>query len=236
MNRKVAIHQPNFFPWLGFFDKLQQSDLFVIMDTAQIPNKKPSYQNRVQLMIENEARWSNSISIKKRDNGVLPIKDVVIMDQGFSKKKFLKTIKFYYRKAPFFNEAVEILEPLILNSAENLCDYNVNAIYGIMDILDMDKGKVVLSSQIGFEMSKENLNQVIIDIVRRVNGDVYLSGEGSRLYMEKDIFIKNNIELSFQTTQFVYNQFNSETFVPGLSIIDALMNIGKEKVKNLIIK
>ena len=69
-DRIVSIHQPDFIPWLGFFNKLKRANDFVIMDTAQIPNKKPSYTNRVQLLFDQQAKWGPTIPITK--NSIRP--------------------------------------------------------------------------------------------------------------------------------------------------------------------
>ena len=60
MNRVVAIHQPNFFPWLGYFDKIARSDVFIFLDDVQFPKTGGVWSNRVKILIGGEARWSTA--------------------------------------------------------------------------------------------------------------------------------------------------------------------------------
>ena len=231
----VSVHQPNFMPWLGFFDKMFKSDVFVIYDTGQIPNKKSSYTNRAKLVLNGQLKWGNTIPISKRKNGLLSIKDVEIINGDFFKKKFLKTISLYYKKAPFYNEVIDFLEMMILYDSNSLFSYNLHAIKLISDKIGFKRKKIILSSELGFSFEEDkDLNLRIIEIVKKVGGQIYLSGNGSIDYMNNDLFEKNNILLNFQNyIHPKYKQFNSPEFHAGVSIIDALMNLGFTGVSNL---
>jgi hypothetical protein len=232
----VSIHQPDFFPWMGFFNKIFMSDVFVIFDTGQIPNKKSSYTNRVKLVLNGESRWGNTIPITKGKKVNISIKDVEIVEGMFHKKKFLKTLHFYYKKAPFYKNVIDFIEHLILFDNNNLCEYNLNSIYHILDKVGINKNKIVLASELAFKFEEnKDLNIRISEIVKKVNGDIYLSGNGSVDYMNEQIFKENKIKLKYQN--FIhpnYPQFNTIEFQSGVSIIDAFMNIGFKGVHDLI--
>lgn len=234
-NTIVAIHQPNFFPWLGFFDKLIKSDVFLLMDTAQIPNKKSSFTNKTKILIEKEEKWTPTIEIHRNSGELIAIKDTKMVENSVWRKKIFRTLEFNYSKSPYFHEVFPFIKDLILYPTNNLSEYNCHSINSILTRLGIDNGKLMKTSDLGFEMSKENLSELVVKMVKSVSGNIYLSGTGARSYMEKDIFDKSGIELVFQEfTHPSYPQFNTRTFIPGLSIIDALMNVGFEKLKKII--
>lgn len=234
-NKIVAIHQPNFFPWLGFFDKLIKSDVFLLMDTAQIPNKKSSFTNKTKILIEKEEKWTPTIEIYRNSGELVAIKDTMMVDNSVWRKKILRTLEFNYSKSPFYHEVYPFIKDLILYPTNNLSEYNCNAISSILTQLGIDNSKLVKTSDLGFEMSKENLSEIVVKMVKSVSGNTYLSGTYAKSYMENEIFETSNINLTFQEFSHpIYHQFNTRTFIPGLSIIDALMNIGFEKLKEIM--
>jgi hypothetical protein len=236
MNKKiVAIHQPNFFPWLGFFDKIIKSDVFLMMDTAQIPQKKPSWTNRVKIIVEKKECYCPTLDLVRNHHGVIPIKEALIVEDSICKKKIVRTIYFNYRKSAFFNQVYPFIETHILSKENSIADYNLSSIKALLEKLDIDKNKIIKTSEIGFEMSKEDLSVLITKMVKNVSGTTYLSGNCSMGYLDHQAFANAGIELIFQNyIHPVYKQFSTSTFIPGLSIIDALMNLGFEGVKEII--
>jgi hypothetical protein len=231
----VAIHQPNFFPWLGFFDKIMKSDVFLLMDTAQIPQKKPSWTNRVKIIIEKEESWCPTIELVRNYHGVIPIKDAEIVENSVCKKKIIKTIFFNYKKSRFFETVFPFVESLVLDESKFISEYNLRSIRATLDKLDIDGSKLVLTSELGYTMSKDNLSSLVTRMVHSAGGNTYLSGDFSVGYLEPEIFQEAGIELKFQNyVHPTYEQFSSKVFIPGLSIIDAFMNLGFDGVKELL--
>jgi hypothetical protein len=233
--KTVSIHQPNFFPWLGFFDKLIKSDVFLLMDTAQIPQKKPSWTNRVKIIIEKQENWCPTLELVRSHLGLIPIMDAKIVENSNCRQKIARTIYFNYKKAKYFDSIFSFIEPLILNNESSISTYNYQSLLALVEKLGIDKTKLILTSELGFTMSKENLSLLITKMVKSVSGTTYLSGTASRDYMEEDIFSSAGIKLIYQEYNHpTYAQFSSREFIPGLSIIDALMNLDFEGVKLLL--
>ena len=233
MKNIVAIHQPNFFPWLGYFDKIYRSDFFVFLDDVQFPKTGGVWTNRVQLMIFGNPKWM-TFSIERDFSGTKKVNEIKINSQGKWKYKFYKSIDQSYKKHPFYSQIIPTIEELIFNDEQNLSKYNINSIKVILDHLEIDSNKLRLSSELKQEGSS---NELLINLTKRLSCDTYMCGGGADDYQNIELFEKNNIKLFYQKfTHPLYNQYKQQEFVKGLSIIDCLMNIGWEetsyKIKN----
>jgi hypothetical protein len=232
MSKVVAIHQPNFLPWLGFFDKIARADVFVFMDNVQFPKKGGTWTNRVKLLVSGKENWITA-PIDRRYHGVRMINEMKLNNEIPWRDKILKTIQTNYSKAPFYNEIYPHLFNLINNPTDNLSEYNIKAIYTFSRSIGLDVSKMVFGSSL--EVGG-NATDLIISIVRAVEGTSYMAGGGADGYQEDEKFADADIELIYQNFQHpVYAQFNSTEFVPGLSIVDALMNLGPKGVRDLML-
>ena len=143
--------------------------------------------------------------------------------QGWRDKR-IKTIRMAYGRAPGFEEVWETLEPLLMNSVSNLAEYNLSLIYGIGSRLGIDTSKIVLGSEL---RPVGHSTDMLIEIVKKVGGDEYLAGGGAAGYQEDAKFAGSNVRVQYQRfVQLPYRQHGSAAFVPGLSILDVLMNRG----------
>ena len=104
----VAIHQPNFFPWLGYFDKIARADVFVLLDDVQFA--KQSWTNRVQVLIDGEPGW---VTAPVRRDGKVSIAEARFDESKPWRKKLLKTMYFSYRRAPHFEHVYPRIEALV---------------------------------------------------------------------------------------------------------------------------
>jgi len=229
---KIAIHQPNFFPWLGYFEKINKSEKFVFMDDVAVPKSgKGSWLNRVKLIIDGKPSWVTCPYI--HEHGEQIIRDVKIdYSQGWQ-KKIERTIDSYYRKAPFYEEVIEVILNGIYRKIEFLSEYNIQNIKYICS-------KIGITKEFIFQSNLENINssstQQLIDIVKNVGGDTYICGGGASGYQEDELFKKSGVDLEYQN--FVHPEFNqigSNQFIAGMSIIDVLFNNGFEETNKIII-
>jgi|TARA_B100000315_G_scaffold212704_1_gene210213 hypothetical protein len=229
MGKVVAIHQPNFFPWLGYFDKIARSDVFVLFDDVQFPKKGGVWSNRVKLLIGGEAQWVTA-SIVRNYSGVQNINEMEFRSDIPWREKIIRSIEFNYKKAPFYEETFEVFQPFLMNPENNIAEYNCHAVSEIVARLGLDHTKMVRSSSIDHDGSS---NELLIDLIRKVGGDTYMCGGGADGYQDDAIFDEKKIQLLYQSFDHpVYPQFNTEQFVSGLSIIDVLVNLGFEQTKN----
>jgi hypothetical protein len=222
----VAIHQPNFFPWLGYFDKIARADVFVLLDDAQF--SKQSRTNRVQVLVDGEASW---LTAPVRRDGKVAISEARFDETKPWRKKALKTIRFSYAKAPHFDEVFPRIEELVGSQAETVGAYNEAAIRSLAEALGLGGTRMVRSSELGVD---ETATGRLVGIVAELDGAAYLEGGGASGYQEDEAFERAGIELLRQGFEHpAYPQGGAE-FVPGLSVIDALMSCGFEGTRELL--
>lgn len=233
MSKLVAIHQPNFFPWLGYFNKIHRADCFIIMNNVQFQKKGGTWLNRVQLLIANKAIWC-TVPIERSYHGVRDCKDITINYSYPWQKKLLTSIKQNYARAPFFNIIYPLAEELMYTKADTLADYNIQIIQTLLDILNLKKQHMVLGSSLETTGSGTDL---LISMVNSVGGSGYLCGGGADDYQQDHKFSNANLSLVYQSfKQPEYQQFDNPHFTPGLSILDALMHCGVERTSKFITK
>lgn len=228
----IAIHQPNFFPWLGYFDKIARADAFIFLDDVQYQKTGGMWSNRVKLFIGGAARWMTA-PIDRAYHGVRTINQMHFLPADPWREKMLKTLETYYRKHPHFHDSMQIVGPLINHEENNIAAYNIHAVTTLMQHLGMDVSKLRCSSTMSVA---GHSNELLCGLTQAVGGSSYMCGGGADGYQDEAVFLQAGINLIRQG--FVapaYPQINqSEGFVPGLSIIDALMNLGASGVRQLI--
>lgn len=224
----VAIHQPNFLPWLGFFDKVARSDLFLLMDNVQFP--RGTVANRVKVLVAGRAHWA---TVPLRGAGALPlIRDVEIDDRQPWRDRLLKTLRASYARAPRFRETFDPLADVVMFPTTSLADFNINAIETIVRWLGLPENRLVRGSTLP---STGQATDLLLSMVSAVGGTGYLFGRGAAGYQENHKFTDAGLELVPQEfTPPPYAQHGATEFVPGLSIVDALMNVGASATAALL--
>jgi hypothetical protein len=216
----VAGHQPNYLPWLGFFDKIRRSDIFIIEDNVQFERQGFTSRNRV--MTADGVRWL-SVPIEHA-NKPLRINEVKIANKSkphWGRKHWL-TLKHSYCKAPYWKDFADFFEETYEQEWNLLIDLNMHLIRGIMRFLNLNK-PLIFSSSLGAEGKKTEL---IVAQCKQVGADVQLAGEGGRDYIDQSLFERQGIQLVFQDfSPPVYTQ-TTEGFVPNLSVVDYLFCAG----------
>lgn len=219
----VAVHQPNFFPWLGFFDKIARAGAFVLLDDAQFQKTGGTWINRVKVLINGEGRWITA-PVERAYHGVRDVKDIVLDASQPWRGTMLKTLETSYRRAPRFTEAMALLEPLIRNPERQLARYNGHAIIALLEALNLRGPKIHWASEFGVDATG---TERLIGLIKALRGSVYLCGGGADGYQDDGAFARAEIVLQYQNFAHpTYAQHSTRTFVSGLSIIDALMNLG----------
>ena len=215
----VAIQQPNFFPWLGYFDKIRQADVFVFLDDVDFPRSGKcmgTWTNRVRIAIQGRPAWIGApIS---RYHGRRRIRDVNIAAIPKWRAKVMRTLEANYARAPRFHDAMAFLEPLINQNTDDLTDYNIAAIRTISRRLGLATQFVRQSETTVVGAATE----LLIGLTRSVGADTYLCGGGAEGYQKNELFAEANLVLRYQNFS-VRPYGDTKLFLPGLSVIDYLM-------------
>jgi hypothetical protein len=228
--RLVAIHQPNFLPWLGFFDKLARCDEFVLLDDVQFPKKGGTWTNRVQIGVAGKPSWI-TVPIVRSYHGTQLVREILINDAAPWREKLLETIRHNYTRAPFFRDVFPVVEEIVNHRTELLADYNVYGIRELVRAIGPTHAEIRRSSELA---TAGHGTDLLISITKAVGGSAYLCGGGASGYQEDAKFAESGIDLVYQHFQHPTHPQASPSFIPGLSVVDAAMNCGIEGVRSLI--
>lgn len=230
-NKIVAITQPDFFPWMGSFDKFVKSNVFVFLDNVTNRPSDGIWTKRVKIIVSGEAKWL-SIPLKKSELQFVPINEMEIDPSSNYIKKHLTTIENNYKKAPYFKEVFPLIEKFYNKTDLKIANRNISFFLDVMKKLEINR-EYYLSSEMKVEGKH---NELLINIVKATKGNSYIYGQGSLSYLDYELWEKNQIELLFQKFNHpTYPQINTKEFIPGLSIIDVLFNIGFKNSKTLFL-
>lgn len=228
---KVAIHQPNFLPWIGYFHKISLVDSFVFLDDVQLERGK-TFTQRTKILIEGNEKWITIPVINKSD--LTLIKDAQVDPSFIWKRKILKTIELNYNNSPGFEVVFNIIQKAFMTDSKFLIDYNIPLIIEFSRYMGLNT-KFILSSEI-VKSAQKTGKEKILEINKSLLPDVYVSGtgQGSMRYIEEEDYLKNGIKLQWQKFAFKeYPQLKSKNFVKGLSIIDLVFNCAKNSMKGI---
>ena len=233
MSKKiVGIHQPNYFPWLGYFKKIADTDVFVFLDHVTINPKTAEYIKRVAI-IQNNNKTVLTVPVSTiKGQTFVPVNLIEINNPQFVAKKQLKSIVQAYGNHPFFNDVFTLVEEFYNDEEILLAKRNIKFISKICNLLKLDT-ELKISSDYNFKNSSTDL---LIEICSTFSGTAYLSGDGAEGYQEDDKFKQANIQLkklNFKHPK--YEQHKSPSFLSGLSIIDCLFNIGIIETRKLLL-
>jgi len=218
-----AVHQPQYLPWLGFFDKMERSDVFVFLDNVQYKHRE--FQNRNRIRTKDGEMW---LTVPVRVERGQLVRDVRIDDSQGWREEHLKSLKAWYGRAPYFKENIKFFESLFASPREKLIDLNLVTIRFFCEAFDI-KTRTVLSSELDVSGTK---SQRIADIGRALGADTYLSGAGGREYLDEEVFKNAGQHVVYQ--EYAHPRYpqlfmkSDEDFVPFLSAVDLVFNAGPE--------
>ena len=216
----VSIHQPQFIPYIGFFHKVAQSNIFVILDDVEATRKDFTNRNRVKG--PNGANWI-TVPVKEK-NGVV-IRDMEISSQNDWKSEHLKTIQYFYGKCPYFSSYYDEFQRIYRNfESSNILELDTALLQWIFSALNLDV-QIDYSSKYHITTNK---SQRLVDICRSVEASTYISGPGGRNYLESDLFKENSINLEIQDFHHPVYPQRFEGFMENLSVLDLLFNCGED--------
>jgi hypothetical protein len=218
----VAVHQPQYLPWIGYFDKMRKADVFCYLNDVQY--KKNEWQNRNRIKTAQGWQW---LTVPVRYRFPEKINEVKINNTIQWSKKHLQALKTNYSRAPYFKAYISIFEDAFAEEWELISELNIHLIERLKDALQMQEKTTIISSELTL---REEPTDRLIDICKTLGADTYLAGQGAAGYMDVARFEKNGLKVITQDVKHpVYPQLFGD-FQSHLSIVDLLFNCGPDSM------
>jgi hypothetical protein len=224
---RVAIMQPYFWPYLGYFQLIDYADIFVIYD--DIKYVKKGWINRNRILINGKDEYI-TLPLKK-DSDYLDVRQRRLSDD-FAKEAecILRRLLGAYRKAPYFEPTIELAERCLRYPNHNLFDFILHSICSLIEILGIQT-EIVISSSLVIDRSLHGQDRVLATC-ESLGATEYINLPGGRNLYSRNDFNSKNMTLHFLDPELPsYKQSSNSEFIENLSVIDALMWIGASNVK-----
>ena len=227
-NLIVSIMQPTFLPWLGYFNLISRSDVFVFLDNVQFETR--SWQQRNRILVNGESVWV-TVPVSKPQGSSTLIRDTLINFNHFKPEKLCETLKRAYSKRDGFDVLMEGLIPLIESAGPYLAELNEALIVGISKLLNLEATFVRASKLKTFGSKSELLESILLNF----DNARYLSPKGSEVYLnELNGEFPSGIPIEYQDFHHPYYDQKLKEFVPFMSIVDAIGNVGISQTRDLV--
>lgn len=227
MTIRIAVLQPSYLPWLGYFDQIARTDAFVLYDDVQFD--KNGWRNRNRIRVPNRQGWMWLTVPVNVHFGAL-IKDVAIANDQPWARKHLNSIRQYYSRAPYFKQYVPFFEEMYSRPWTNLCELNVQMLVVFCRLLGL-QARLYRSSELG--ITGERVER-LVRICEYFGAREYLTGDAAKEYLETSpAFEQRGIRVIYQNYRHPTYPQCFEPFVAYLSIVDLLMNVGPRSLEVL---
>ncbi len=220
-----VILQPSYIPWRGFFDLVHDADVFVFYDDVQYD--KHGWRNRNRIKTPQGSQWLTiPANAKGNVSKGLLVKDVHIASTAAGKdwaKKHLASIRQSYRRAPFFDTYIPLVEDLLGKQHELLADFTIETTIALAGALGIDHTRFLRSSELGVDGGK---TERLVRILEHVGCDRYVSGPSARDYIEPGLFEAAGIALEYKAYAYPEYEQLYPPFDPQVTVLDLLFMKG----------
>jgi len=216
---RVTIHQPQFMPWLGYLDKIDQADLFMVLDTVQF--KKNEWQNRNRIRTPNGWQW---LTVPVLQRFGQRIDEVCINPTASWRAEHLRALEMHYARAPYRMQYLPALRALYEQRWDKLCDLNLAVLQWLLGAYGIAT-PVRLASTMA---AREEPTDRLVDLCMAVGATQYVAGPGADGYMDKARFEVSGVRLEMQTFHHPRYRQVYAPFEPNLSAIDLLFMQGPD--------
>jgi len=222
----VVIHQPDFLPHPGFFERLLHADLWIVLD--HVPFSRRGWVHRDRIRTAAGADWV-TIPIREHSRELL-IRDAVIAKEAESWWRVCGRLVNAYREAPCFEKLWNCFEQIISERPDRLLDLNLRLLNSVLELLEIEVPQVS-SSDLEVPAGK---SEMLAELAARAGATRYLSGQGAQTYHEESCFEERGVQVLWQDFSCPEYRQLHQPFVPGLSIVDVLFNCGAEATRQML--
>ena len=224
----ASAHQPHFLPWLGYLNKVSNSDVFVWLDTVQY--RKNYFQNRTQIEgADGIKRWLTLPVHARMDTTI----DRVAIADARWKSRIGRTIEQVYSRAPHFGECWPVLRDAMSGSSDYLNDVNYRLFRVLLQLLEFSRVRVVRASELGVVTTEPS--QRLAELCAKAGADTYIAGKSGREYLNLDVFKRSGITVVWQLFDVASTAYRRSdgVMVEGVSVIDYLFHVGPQRTREL---
>ena len=236
---RVAIHQPHYFPWLGYFDKMAKVDRFVLMDEVQLEDR--SYMLRNRFLRKDGELCYLSVTAAKKGYREKKYNEIETLDNARWQGKHLSYLRDLYSRSPYRDEILERLMPVFTKDYRLLYEVTKDSILLCMELLDI-RTEIVEQSALNCHRNGEapqdknaRRSGDVLDICQAAGTTAYMTGAGASLgFLDMEQFSATGIRVAVQDYQCPrYQQLFSKEFIPNISTLDLLFNCGIEESRRI---
>jgi hypothetical protein len=215
----AVILQPGYLPWLGFFDQMRRSDIFIYYDDVQFDERGWRHRNRIKL--PTGPHW---LTVPVRHQGRQRILEVEIDNSVPWAYKHLSTVRHFYAHALYLNSYLPDLEELLERRWELIADLDIALIELMCSWLGLHR-RTVRSSMLGIEGER---SRRLLELCLHFGASRYLSGDAARGYLDVELFQSHGVEVEWQNYRHPVYEQQHGAFIPYLSTLDLLLNCGDD--------
>jgi len=221
---RIAIMQPTYLPWLGYFELMENCDIFVYLDDVQYVKKTFHSRNKIKTKV---GELLLTVPVLSKGNFFQLLSHTRINNTVNWRKKHFNSIKINYCKAPYYNKYIDGLRRVYAKEYSYLVELNVNLIEWMMKKIGI-KTETMRSSQLEIDGAKDNR---IVNICKILKANILYDTFGAKKVLDESYFNENNIELIFQN--FNHPKYGQQwgQFISYLSALDLLMNDGPNSLE-----
>lgn len=219
--KAIVISQPMFLPWVGMFEQLKLSDVFVHYDDVKFPQGR-SFINRIQIKTKDGVKWL-TVPIDKKNSGKLIYETLISYSENWV-DKHLNTIKHAFYQSKHRDDVNELVTNIYNVRPATISEFNIFAFELLASYFGIKK-ELILSSSLG---TKSNSSQKLLDICKKLNATRYITGLGALNYIDYNLFEEEGISIEYMMyKKLQYNQIFGD-FTPYVSVLDLIANEGRD--------
>lgn len=224
----IVIHQPDFLPYLGFFDRLCKADIYVVFDNVQYVRSSRGWTSRDKIKTKNGEKWI-TVSTQKAPRDT-KINQILLSSDTQWREQNVNLINENYKDSHYFKEIMPYIIELYQYPCQKMVDFNLKSIKMLMELFDINVDMLLASS---LEVSGKS-NELIINILKELGCYKYLSGVGAKDYYKPELYEKAGIEVIWQEFKHPVYPQQFSGFIPNLSSIDLLFNCGIKQSRKIL--
>ncbi len=222
MGTVLAVHQPNYLPWMGYFHKIAHCDVFVFLDNVQY--EEGGFTNRNRIKTSQGPRWL-TIPVFSKGNRYQLVKDVRVADPALAGMQHWRALQTAYARAPCYGEYAPRFRAMYERPWVYLADLNKALIIDICGMLGISGVEFKSASAMPVSGAKSEL---LAQICREIGADTFLTGSGgSRTYLQEEPFRQVGTRLAFDDFAHPTHRQLWGEFCPNMSVVDLLFNEGR---------